>query len=86
MKRLAIFFSLLAVIVAALLAFTNTAGAAVYDNGGPDYGSATLSDFTVMQEIGDDFILDASANVTDFHWWGGYFIPPAQLSHYRRYR
>lgn len=64
MKRLAIFFSLLAVIGAAMLAFTNTAGAAVYDNGGPDYGSATLSDFTAMQEIGDDFILDASANVT----------------------
>jgi len=45
----------------------------IFDNGGPNLEVAYLSDFDNFQEMADDFLLQAGANVvTDVHWWGVY--------------
>jgi hypothetical protein len=76
MKRLVVLlFSLLAVIFVWLSVVTHTVDAAIiYDNGSPDLVDAVASDFIYPQQAGDDFVLNAGANViTDIHWWGLYF-------------
>ena len=83
MKRSAIFLlSLIAVILLALPALTSPAGAAIYDNGGPDYSDGKVSDFGLPVQSGEDFILNSGASViTDIHWWGFYFsnLVPVQV-------
>jgi hypothetical protein len=81
MKRLAIFsLSLLAIIFVSLFADTHRIEAVIiYDNGVPDLIAGSPSDFAVPQQTGDDFTLNANANIiTDIHWWGFYFQPPPQ--------